>query len=232
MNILIVEDEAQIAKHLKKLIYETLGQKVSYLNIRYNIEDAISMLNSRKIDVLLLDLNLNGRDGFEILKNLVGLDIYTIIVSAYADKAIEAFEFGVTDFIPKPFNRSRLKKTFDRISNIEKNKLHFAKILAVRKRGKFKMIAANEVVYIQGAGQYSEVYLENGNKDLSDKSLDKLYMILPENFERVHRSYIVNMTHVKSIHFQSGSKYEVQLHNGNFLPIGRTKYKAIKEKWL
>nr|WP_281347216.1 LytTR family DNA-binding domain-containing protein [Xanthovirga aplysinae] len=104
--------------------------------------------------------------------------------------------------------------------------------MAVKKKGGIQLISIDELQYVKGAGVYTELYLRNGKKELHDKSLEKLEQLLPHTFERIHKSYLVKMSEVENIIVRSGSKYIASLKNGEMLPIGRTKYKSIKEKWL
>lgn len=57
-------------------------------------------------------------------------------------------------------------------------------------------------------------------------------MLLPDSFERIHKSYLVEMTSAKMIIVEPGSKYSLEMQNGERLPIGRTRYKALQEKWF
>ena len=72
------------------------------------MESAFAYLKDHQIDLLLLDLNLDGGNGFDILKYTVSQSFHTIIISAYTDQAITAFQYGVLDFIPKPFRDEEL----------------------------------------------------------------------------------------------------------------------------
>jgi DNA-binding LytR/AlgR family response regulator len=104
--------------------------------------------------------------------------------------------------------------------------------LAVKKKGRIQLIPIEEVLFIKGAGGYTELFLANGKKELHDKSLEKLQQLLPDTFERIHKSYLVKISEIKEIIVKSGSKYIAELKNGELIPIGRTKYKDIKAKWL
>ena len=194
-----------------------------------NLTDAQEYLKNNPIDLLLLDLNLNGANGFDLLKELVAQSFHTIVVSAYRERAVEAFEYGILDFVPKPFNKERLQKAINRLHDLHINETKF---LAIKHNGRIELVALEEVVYIQGAGNYSEVYLKNKRKVLHDKALDKLHHLLPDGFERIHKSYIVKMSEMQHIKIHQGSKYVMILKNSTTLPIGRTRYKELKEKWI
>ena len=94
MRILIVEDEKVAARGLERLLRELLGKKITSLKIQGNITASEYFLMDNPIDLLLLDLNLNGEDGFELLKSALAGSFQTIIVSANTDRALQAFEHG------------------------------------------------------------------------------------------------------------------------------------------
>ncbi len=232
MNILIVEDEARIAKRIERMTNEIFGDKLKSLSQVDTLMEAQRIIHSNPLDLVLLDLNLNGANGFDLLSEAVSESFHTIIISAYKDQAITAFEYGVLDFVPKPFNKDRLEQAFNRVTKKENNALHTIKYLAVKKRGKIQLIPVKDVHYIKGAGAYTELFLTNGTKELHDKSLERLEQLLANSFERIHKSYLVKMTEVKGILVSSGSKYMAELMNGTTIPIGRTKYKDLKSKWF
>lgn len=232
MHILIIEDETRIAKRIERMVNAYFAKSLNTLKILDNLQDAQNYIQENTLDLVLLDLNLNGESGFEVLKTAVSNAFHTIIISAHSDKAILAFEYGVLDFVSKPFNQERLDKAFQRLINADKNVSVEAKYLAIKKRSGIYLVNVKDVLFIKGAGTYTEVHLRNGDKELHDKSLEKLEQLLPNTFFRTHKSYLVKLTEIKEIMVRTGSKYLAELHNGDILPIGRTKYKELKSKWL
>ncbi|WP_235299627.1 LytR/AlgR family response regulator transcription factor [Portibacter marinus] len=228
MKILIIEDERSIASRLERLLRSILQSKIEKLEIRAYIEGGLDYIQQHEIDLLFLDLNLNGQDGFEILKTLLAESFQTIIVSAYKEKAIEAFEYGVVDFVPKPFDKDRLEKALSRIHQ-KPDRLHS---LIIKKQGQLKIIPLHEIIYIKGANIYSEIYTDSNPKELSNKTLDQLSKMLPRQFVRIHKSYIADLNRATKIRIQPGSKYELILENNLILPIGRTKYKSVKKQMV
>lgn len=196
-----------------------------------NLPEALPYIQNSALDLVLLDLNLNGDNGFDLLKTAVSGSFHTIVISAYKDQALTAYEYGVLDFVPKPFNRGRLEQALHRTLTKEKTTKNAIKLLAVKKRKRIQLIPIETILYIKGAGAYTELFLANGNKELHDKSLEKLEHLLGPTFERVHKSYLVKMSEVREIVVKSGSKYMAELKNGERIPIGRTKYKDLKAKW-
>ncbi|RZK58375.1 MAG: response regulator [Pedobacter sp.] len=229
MRLLIIEDEARIAKRLDRMASNYFEQN-STISICDSVQKGMAYIENNEIDLLLLDLNLNGENGFDLLESVVSKSFHTIIVSANTDKAIMAFEYGVLDFVPKPFDEIRLAQAFKRINTNVKPSDESLKFLAVKKAGNIKLIDIDDLLFIKGAGIYSELHLRSGKQELHDKSLESLELLLPSSFERIHKSYLVSLALAEKIVVQSGSKYSLLLKNGEQLPIGRSKYKDLKNK--
>ncbi len=232
MHLLIVEDEARIAKRIERMARAIVGEGMRSLVHKDNLQDALHYIKENTLDLVLLDLNLNGDNGFDLLTTAVSESFHTIVVSAYKEQAITAYEYGVLDFVPKPFNQERLQLAFSRVGSKEKLEPSKVKHLAIKKRGRIHLIPIEKVLYAKGAGVYTELYLTDGIKELHDKSLEKLEQLLAHSFERIHKSYLVKMSEVKQVIVETGSKYKAELNNGEIIPVGRTKYKDIKSKWL
>lgn len=230
MNILIIEDEARIARRLQRMTAEFFGNRPIQITICDSLQRGLEQITCQLPDLLLLDLNLNGDNGFEVLEQMVAASFHTIIVSANTDKAITAFAYGVLDFVPKPFDKERFFQALNRFISPTLKSDDGMKYLAVKKSGQIRLISISEIRYIKGAGIYTELHLKNGKQELHDKSLELLQQLLPDGFERIHKSYLVNLQEAEKILINSGSRYGLQIKNGEILPIGRSKYKEIKNK--
>ncbi len=229
MKILIVEDERPTAEDIKFIVVKLLGEKNVSVNIQNSLAGAELYLSEKPIDLLLLDLNLHGKNGYDLLKNFAAQSFHTIVVSANTDKAIEAFEYGVLDFIPKPYNEERFRQAFDRFDLKSSNGGGGLKYLSVKKKGKVDLIPIENVKYFKGANVYVEIHQNDGTIELYNKTLDALCQLLPINFHRIHKSFIVPLTLISSIEIHVGGKYEVVLFNGEKLPLSRNYYKTLKE---
>jgi two-component system response regulator LytT len=178
--------------------------------------------------LLVLDLNLSGRDGFELLKLAVSGSFHTIVVSANTDRALEAFEYGVLDFIGKPFSRDRLRKALSRYKDTASRNDRPTKYLSVRQQNTLSLVPIHKIVYIQGARIYSEIRLDDGTARIHDKSLSLLLTLLPHHFIRTHKSYIVNLHCIQHFRSLGASRYELKLKTDEILPVSRARYKEIK----
>lgn len=231
MRILIVEDEPIIARRIKRMVSENLAQSHTQIFICHSLEEGLTFLEKEEIDLLFLDLNLHGESGFDILESVVAASFHTIIISANKDKALKAFEYGVLDFVPKPFNEARISQAIQRVKGIRTSLHQEIKYLAIQKRGRHLLVEIQDIAYIKGAGIYAELHFKNRSKEIHNKNLDKLAQILPSNFDRIHKSYIANMDLINAFTTQAGSKYSLLLENDISLPVSRIRYKELKRKW-
>ena len=231
MKLLIVEDEPVIARRIRRLSGLILGDRLEQVTVSNTLESGLAHLEKDEIDLLLLDLNLNGASGFDLLETIVARPFHTIIISAYTDKAIRAFEYGVLDFVPKPFNQDRLAQAFGRLEPGSVPSNGQVRYLAVQKRGRHVLFDIQDLTYIKGAGVYSELHFQDQSVEIHNKSLDALARLLPGHFDRIHKSYIVNSTLVRELAVASGGKYSAILKDGTDLPISRARYRELRKKW-
>lgn len=231
MRILIVEDDRPTAEDIRNLTKELLGDRIHSIQIQTSLYNALDFLSIHAVDVLLLDLNLNERNGFDILKQAVARSFHTIIISAYSDKAVEAFEYGVLDFIPKPYSPERLKAAFNRLQESHALDTRALKYLSVRKLGKIEIIPLEEVKYFKGANVYSELHLFSGGVEIYDKSLKNICRLLPRSFMRIHKSFIVDMRLIRKIFNHGSGRYEVELATRDRLPVSRNRIREIRKRF-
>lgn len=229
MRVLVVEDEAIVARRLMRMVGNILGDRVELIRHVSTLDDARQWLNEHVVDLLFLDLNLNGRDGFEILADMVARSFHTVIVSAHADQALRAFEYGVADFVAKPYDETRLRKAIERVTSGDASAREQLRFLAVRKVSEVQLVPQRDIEFIRGAGDYSEIHTSDDTTHLHDKTLSALERILPARFHRIHRSYIVDTERIESMHSAPGSRYFVQLHSGRRLPIGRSRLESLRQ---
>lgn len=227
MRILIVEDEPPNAEYLKRSICDILDRKIHNIHISLTRGEAFEYLKAHTIDLCFLDLNLSGEDGYDILKKAVAMPFHTIIVSAYTERAIEAFEYGVIDFVPKPYNIDRLRQAFDRFFGRVEIPGQM-KYLVFRKRNEHRLLVVEDIAFFKAVRYLVEAHLENGKAEYLDKPLNRLEQILPKNFIRIHRSYIVNLHSVEAFLHKDSGRYQVRLKNGEILPLSRNRSRNFK----
>jgi DNA-binding LytR/AlgR family response regulator len=225
MHVVILEDESMIARRLARLTREILGDDLQSVQCVSDLDSASALLANHPDALLLLDLNLAGQDGFEVLRRAVVEPFQTIVVSANTARAIEAFELGVVDFVGKPFSAERLAKAMERARQGTRHER--ARFLAVSIAGKVDLIPVESVVAIHGEDDYSSIETLDGRKHLHRKTLTALECLLPPEFRRVHRSHIVNMKQVARVQTHEGGVRTVVLANGTSVPVSRSGGKAL-----
>lgn len=228
MNIVIVEDETLVARRIKMFIEQILEGSVFSISVFHELEDAEKYIEKNKISVLFLDLNLNNENGFDLLQRKLFAPFHTIIVSANTNRALEAFEYGAIDFVAKPFKKERLESALKRVLGLKKKENFPLKFLSIKKYGRIETVNISALIYIKAAGHYSELYLENGKTELHEKSLESLLQLLPDDYFRVHKSFILSLERIFKLHKYEGSRYELELDSGDKIPLGRTRYMEIK----
>jgi len=227
MKILIIEDEPPIAEDIREMSCSILSSRLSRIDIVYTLSEAERFLKDHTIDLCLLDLNLKGKNGYEILKHAAASAFHTIVVSAHTEQAIEAFQYGVLDFVPKPVERDRLSQAFDRYLNARGSAETSLKHIVVRKQRAYFLISVDEIMYFKAEGYLVRIVLKNGKSELIEKPLNRLIQLLPKDFLQVHRSYIVALDQIVSYRHKGGGVYELQLKDQTVIPLSPGMVKAL-----
>jgi two-component system, LytTR family, response regulator len=232
MRAIIVDDERLARKELRTLLMEF--PKVEIIEECDNAEQAITLVDELKPDVVFLDIHMPGKDGFGVLEELDYLP-HVIFITAYDEYAIKAFEVNALDYILKPIQSERLKEAINKISlqdhskisNTEKLGLH--NLVFVKDGEKCWFVKLKDVPMFESEGNYVRVYFEN-NKPLILKSLNNLADKLDENiFFRANRKFIINLNWVESIENWFNGGLMVRLKNGEKIEISRRQASKLKD---
>lgn len=219
MRLLIVEDEPLVAARLLRLVQAWGGVRLRVSHAD-TLEQAAELLHTRAIDGLLLDLNLDGDDGFTLLRRTLAGGLPTIVVSAHHDRALEAFRLGVLDFVPKPFLPERLHAGLERL--LTRAPLQAEPVLGVWRAQGVAVVPVAEVRRIEADGDSCRLHLRQGRVELIERSLEALAQQLPPHFQRCHRRHVVNLLCVRAFSGGRGSRYQLELDDAGLVPVGRT----------
>lgn len=226
MRVLIVEDEHMVGRRLERLLRRILGEPDVDIRIATDLDQASDALAAHSNTLLFLDLNLGGADGFELLRHALAHSHRTIVVSANTERALEAFELGVLDFVAKPFDEQRLRRALQRVRADDDPPA--PALFAVSLAGRTDLIPLDGVVAIHGADDYSELETRDGRRHLHGKTLNALEQSLPAHFLRVHRSHIVNLRELRSLRVTTAGRRLLLLGNGSEVPVGRRYLQAVR----
>jgi DNA-binding LytR/AlgR family response regulator len=221
VRVAIVEDEAVVARRLERMLRAIAP--VTRLDRAETLDRALELIRGRAIDLLFLDLNLNGRDGFQLLEEAAAGAFQTVVVSAHHDQAIRAFDYGIADFVTKPWSEERLRLAVDRARS--RRPANPASAVVIRKGRELRSIRAADIVWVQAADDYAELHLAGGATHLHEKTLAAMEALLPATFLRIHRSFLVNLRSVRGLRASA-----VVLLDGTVLPLGRVYRDAVRAR--
>lgn len=239
MTALIVDDESPardiIRHYLKDYAAVALIGEVS------NGFDAIKAIKEKSPQLLFLDVQMPKLTGFEMLE-LVENPPLVIFSTAYDQFALRAFEQNAVDYLLKPYSRQRfdaaLQKALARSSSGEASPANLQALqaaagaltrVAVKDRQQIHVIPLHSIRYIEADGDYVQLHTEKGVflKEKTMKYFEENFP--PQQFIRVHRSFIVNVDMVAKIELYEKESYRVHLKNGEVLKASSSGYRALKE---
>lgn len=222
MRIFLAEDEPLAAQKLQ-LFLQKLGERPEDITLFNNGADLVRTLrNEPHPDLLFLDIQMPGLTGIEVLRELQNTDnesdaMKIIITSAFDHYAIDGFNFGVSDYLLKPYTLDRLRQALAKVRPEPK--------ISIRCEGRTERIRISDIVCLESNKDYTCFTLEDGRSLMTLGTLSGFEQQLPVTlFTRVQRSYIVGLKHIQSYNSQS-----VTLSTGTVVPIGKTYKESFEQ---
>lgn len=241
MRTLIVDDERLARNELKRLLEPYT--KIEIVGEAANAEEALVMIEELQPELLFLDIQMPGKNGFELLSSIEGKSPEVIFTTAYDEYAIKAFEFNALDYLLKPIDTERLKDTIHRI---EENQSH-PEIPAVGDSERAeKVLGENDQVFVkdgekcwfvklgkirlfESMGNYVRLHFDD-QKPLVLKSLNNLEERLdPNTYFRANRKHIINLQWIEKIEPWFSGGLLVTLKGGDKIEISRRQAIRFKE---
>jgi len=223
MNCIIVDDEEISRNIITHFVEQTDG--LNLLKICLDAVEAANFLQNSQVDLILLDIEMPGMSGLELIKSIPSKPAVVIITSK-AEHAVEAFEYSVSDYLVKPVSYSRFLKAINKVKrqpviiSAEGNK-----DLYVKTDSKIIKIILKDLLYVEALADYVILHttLQKHVVHSTMKGIEK--RLSGSEFMRIHRSFIINVEKVESIEDLS------VVINNKFIPIGAS-YKEIFMKRL
>ena len=181
-------------------------------------EEGLRAIKTQKPDIVFLDIEMENISGLAIAAQLPP-DTCFIFTTAYLNYALDGFNLDAVDYLHKPFSFDRFQTAVSKaMRRIDGNRHRgLTESIVVKQEYNNVNIQLNTVLYIEAMEGYSKIYRENNNTIITRMVLKNMASVLPpENFLRVHRSFIVAVNKIKSF-----TKQEINLTNGVTLPVGR-----------
>ncbi|MCE7039697.1 LytTR family DNA-binding domain-containing protein [Dyadobacter sp. CY312] len=240
MRTLIVDDERLARNELKRLLEPYT--KIEIVGEAANAEEALVMIDELQPELLFLDIQMPGKNGFELLSSIEGKTPEVIFTTAYDEYAIKAFEFNALDYLLKPIDNERLKETIHRIEENQAQPEHSSetseraeKILGendqvfVKDGEKCWFVKLGKIRLFESMGNYVRLHFDD-QKPLVLKSLNNLEERLdPNTYFRANRKHIINLQWIEKIEPWFSGGLLVTLQGGDKIEISRRQAIRFKE---
>lgn len=211
VKVLLVDDEPEAIDYLTAIVQENHAE-MEIIGSAGSVEEAIRCIFKKHPDLVLLDIELNGQSGFDVVKSIheEGHTPVIIFVTAYNQYALEAFKNNALDYLLKPVDPEALRVALNKFDTLKKKEEYFQKIqhlinhfqpkIRFNTRTGFILVSPDEIVYCKADGNYSELYLSDGSKRMVTLNLKCMIELLPRpQFIRISRFHIVNENYLTEV---------------------------------
>jgi len=240
MHTLIIDDE----KHCRDSLFIMLSKycpAITVVDQCPDVRTALKSIQQYQPDLLFLDIEMPGMNGFELLKNCPDSDFKVIFVTAYNEYAIQAIRHSALDYLLKPVINEELIQAVDKAVQVGQQHLSAAKVtrllqslqqrtpqrIALPTVDGIMIVDLQDILYCESENNYTRLYLTNDKMIFVAKTLKKIETLLSvdPDFFRIHHSFIVNMRFVRQ--YLKGDGGMVVLANGKNVPISRVKRQEL-----
>jgi two-component system, LytTR family, response regulator len=249
LRVLIVDDEPIARELLCSMLAE--AEDVEVVAECRNALEAIEAIRKLAPDVVFLDVEMPGGDGFSVIDSIGVQNMpATVFVTAYDHHAIKAFEVVATDYLLKPFDERRLESTLERLrgrvrqtaEGTESRILHLLEELRGRRRYPDRIaveegdhmvfVPARTIDWIEAKGKHSLVHAGTTTYLIREGLTSVTSRLDPADFIRVHRSAVVRIDRIKEVHRWFRGDYHLVLTDGTKLTSGATFREALQQVLL
>jgi len=246
IRIVLVDDEPQSCRSLA-IKLKSIAEDIDIIGTYHHSAKAISGIRKLKPDVVFLDIEMPGMNGFQLLEQIEEFNFEVIFVTAYDEYMLNALRISAFDYLLKPVDTEELKNALIRLRNkisLRENSLHTKeqlellsdtlkeqhtpKRLALTTLQGIIFLKINEIVRVEALSNYSTFYLINKQKIMVSKTLKEFEPVLTlQNFFRVNRSCIVNTDYIVKYKHEDGGILELQ--DGSEVGVGPHRKNELVE---
>jgi two-component system LytT family response regulator len=241
LTTLIIDDEWQSRSLIKKLLSDHFPELM--VEEADSVTIAIEKIKHFKPRLLFLDVQMRGETGFDLLDQLGSLDIGIIFTTAHSEFALKAFRYSAIDYLIKPLDTGEFRTAMERALQRAKD-VHFSSHsqleylkqirgeqripdkLTIPTSDGFLFVNIHDIIYCQAVSNYTEFHLAGKQKIVSSYTLGYYDELLAgRNFFRIHRSYLINLSHIKMYKKSDGGS--VVMNNGEEIEVSRSNKEAF-----
>ncbi|MFA3792563.1 LytR/AlgR family response regulator transcription factor [Aliiglaciecola sp. SL4] len=231
----VIVDDSRLARlELRNLLEQV--KDIEVVGEAQDVDDGLDLIDETNPDLILLDINMPEKDGFDLLSELDTVP-QVIFTTAYDQYAIKSFDFNALDYILKPVTAARLEQAIEKVRDKlrttaqtqNKNDLLTPESRFFVKEGEqCWLVKMADVHLIESVGNYSRLYF-NGNKPMIYKALSKIQARLePGLFFRANRQQLVNMSEIDEVSPLLNESLELTLKNGVKVSVSRRQSVEFK----
>jgi two-component system, LytTR family, response regulator len=217
IKAVIADDEPLARERIRTLL---AGERdIEIVAEATNGAEAVQLVREHHPDLLFLDVQMPGMDGFGAIEQLASEVLPSVVfVTAYDEYALQAFEVNALDYLLKPFNRTRFQKTLRRarehvlgrangdiskklvslLESLRSNRLHLDRIV-IRNAGRVTFLPTSEIDWVEAAGNYVKIFSGKDQHILRETLKNLETRLDPSLFVRVHRSTILNVERIREL---------------------------------
>lgn len=231
MKSFIVEDSRLARVELSELL--KLHKHIQVCGEAANPRDALPILVKERPELLFLDINMPGKNGFELLQEL-DYEPKVIFITAYAEYALRSFEFATVDYLLKPITAERLNAAIDKLSMPSPSENTHSLLTAssrvlLRNGERCHWVCLQDIHYFVSTGNHTQVYWDQGNTIIY-RGLSKIEERLPNDmFFRANRQQILNVNEISKIEPWFNKGYNLELNSGINIEVSRRHAIRFKE---
>ena len=241
IKAILIDDEQHGIETLQSFLADYCPE-VTVAGTAQEVNKAYELIQYTEPDLVFLDIQMPGQNGFQLLKKFKKIHFQIIFVTAYSEYAIQAFKFSAADYLLKPLDIKDLiqavQKVLQRLplrtpllpyqsllENIQTHNQQNKKLL-LPLTNSYKSIPLSQIIYCEADRGYTNFFLRNEDQILISKTLMEYEKLLSScSFFRIHQSYLVNLHQVEQYLKNKGGR--VKLSNGDTLPVSRNKKEAF-----
>jgi two-component system, LytTR family, response regulator len=247
MRALVVDDEPIARKVLREELQ--LLDSVEVIGEAENGQKALRMIEAKRPDVVFLDIEMPVMNGFELLEELnIGYLPAVIMVTAYDEHAIQAFEAGAVDYLLKPASQQRLKQALDRARRLARNPADAAEnVAALQQIGakgagpakirkivgrlgeEFFLLSPQEVLAFQAEGDTVWVITAKHRYTATQNLRTIEDRLANTSFRRIHRNAVINVEQIRKMSMITSQRWLVTLNNGQEFIVSKRQARNVRD---
>lgn len=249
LNAVIIDDERHCGSTIQLLLARH-PQRVQVQAVFQDPAKGLAHLQKNSCDLLFLDIEMPGINGFQLLEELGSTPIHIVFTTAYDRFAVKAFKVHAIDYLLKPVQEDELLSAIERVEKLTRSGVPAGPLVEDRLRTLLNelrapaqekqriafstvhgldMVDTSDIICCQSESNYTRIHLMGNQRILVSKTLREVAEQLPaERFMRVHNSFFVNLDHVQK--YLRGDGGTLVMNNGLEVKVSRTKKDELLQR--